>query len=79
MTASAVTTRPPDLEAVLLSECMVVFTPWLWPIAIAEGFFVLAYNLEWFDGRFHDVPPLTKLDGAGVEHTCVSLRSNRRS
>jgi len=28
--------------------------PWLWPIAIAEGFFVLAYNLEWFDGRFHD-------------------------
>lgn len=27
--------------------------PWLWPVAIAEGFFVLAYNLEWFDGRFH--------------------------
>lgn len=25
----------------------------LWPIAIAEGFFVLAYNLEWFAGRFH--------------------------
>lgn len=32
---------------------MVRFTPWLWPIAIAEGFFVLAYNLEWFAGRFH--------------------------
>jgi hypothetical protein len=32
---------------------MIVFTPWLWPIAIAEGFFVLAYNLEWFGGRFH--------------------------
>jgi hypothetical protein len=32
---------------------MVLFTPWLWPIAIAEGFFVLAYNLEWFDGRLH--------------------------
>ena len=32
---------------------MVVFAPWLWPIAIAEGFFVLAYNLEWFEGRFH--------------------------
>lgn len=31
----------------------VVFTPWLWPIAIVEGFFVLAYNLEWFGGRFH--------------------------
>jgi hypothetical protein len=32
---------------------MIRFTPWLWPIAIAEGFFVLAYNLEWFEGRFH--------------------------
>jgi len=32
---------------------MVLFTPWLWPIAIAEGFFVLVYNLEWFAGRFH--------------------------
>lgn len=29
------------------------YAPWLWPIAIAEGFFVLAYNLEWFGGRFH--------------------------
>jgi hypothetical protein len=27
--------------------------PWLWWIAIAEGFFLLAYNLEWFNGRFH--------------------------
>jgi hypothetical protein len=25
----------------------------MWPIAIAEGFFLLAYNLEWFDGYFH--------------------------
>lgn len=32
---------------------MVLYTPHLWPIAIAEGFFVLAYNLEWFGGRFH--------------------------
>lgn len=32
---------------------MIFFTPWLWPIAIAEGFFLLAYNLEWFGGRFH--------------------------
>src|SRR4030095_12359490 len=32
---------------------MIVFTPWLWPIAIAEVFVVLAYNLEWFGGRFH--------------------------
>lgn len=32
---------------------MVLYAPWLWPIAIAEGFFVFAYNLEWFGGRFH--------------------------
>ncbi len=32
---------------------MVRYTPWLWPVAILEGFFVLAYNLEWFKGRFH--------------------------
>mgnify|MGYP003577308347 CR=1 FL=1 len=27
--------------------------PMLWWIAAAEGFFLLAYNLEWFRGRFH--------------------------
>ncbi len=32
---------------------MVWHTPLLWLIAIPEGFFVLAYNLEWFNGRFH--------------------------
>lgn len=32
---------------------MVAQVPMLWPIAIAEGFFLLAYNLEWFRGRFH--------------------------
>lgn len=32
---------------------MVRDTPWLWFIAIPEGFFLLAYNLEWFHGRFH--------------------------
>lgn len=32
---------------------MVTVAPYLWPLAIAEGFFVLAYNLEWFQGRFH--------------------------
>jgi len=32
---------------------MIRFAPLLWPIAIAEGFFVFAYNLEWFGGRFH--------------------------
>lgn len=29
------------------------FVPWLAVIAAAEGFFVFAYNLEWFGGRFH--------------------------
>ena len=32
---------------------MLAHVPLLWPIAIAEGFFVFAYNLEWFRGRFH--------------------------
>lgn len=32
---------------------MVRHTPLLWLIAIPEGFFLLAYNLEWFQGRFH--------------------------
>lgn len=32
---------------------MVLYTPLLWLIAIPEGFFLLAYNLEWFHGRFH--------------------------
>ncbi len=32
---------------------MVLYTPLLWGVAILEGFFVFAYNLEWFGGRFH--------------------------
>lgn len=32
---------------------LVVHVPWLWPVALLEGFFVFAYNLEWFGGRFH--------------------------
>jgi len=32
---------------------MVLHAPLLWPVALAEGFFLLAYNLEWFSGRFH--------------------------
>ncbi len=27
--------------------------PFLLSMALCEGFFVFAYNLEWFDGRFH--------------------------
>lgn len=32
---------------------MVRYAPLLWVIAILEGFFVFAYNLEWLGGRFH--------------------------
>lgn len=32
---------------------MLYYTPLLWVIAILEGFFLLAYNLEWFNGQFH--------------------------
>jgi hypothetical protein len=29
------------------------YVPLLWIISILEGYFVFAYNLEWFGGRFH--------------------------
>jgi hypothetical protein len=32
---------------------MVLYVPLLWSMALSEGFFVFAYNLEWFHGRFH--------------------------
>jgi hypothetical protein len=32
---------------------MVLYVPWLSLVAFLEGFFVFAYNLEWFRGRFH--------------------------
>jgi len=32
---------------------MVRYAPLLWPVALLEGFFVFAYNLEWLNGRFH--------------------------
>ncbi len=32
---------------------MVLYVPVLWVVAILEGFFVFAYNLEWFGGKFH--------------------------
>lgn len=31
-------------------------SPLLFPIGIAEGFFLFAYNLEWFNGKFHNNP-----------------------
>jgi hypothetical protein len=32
---------------------MLSVAPWLWVVAVLEGFFVFAYNLELFAGRFH--------------------------
>jgi hypothetical protein len=32
---------------------IVLYVPLLLFIAVPEGFFLLAYNLEWFEGRFH--------------------------
>jgi uncharacterized membrane protein len=32
---------------------MIRYVPLLWIVALGEGFFVFAYNLEWFAGRFH--------------------------
>lgn len=32
---------------------MLTDVPLLWPLAAVESFFVFAYNLEWFNGRFH--------------------------
>lgn len=32
---------------------VITASPWLGAIAAAEGFFLFAYNLEWFGGRFH--------------------------
>lgn len=32
---------------------IVRYVPFLFIIAVLEGFFVFAYNLEWFGGRFH--------------------------
>lgn len=29
------------------------YAPLLWPVGLLEFFFLFAYNLEWFDGRFH--------------------------
>ena len=41
------------LAYVIAIYYMIRYAPMLWIIAVLEGFFVFAYNLEWFDGRFH--------------------------
>ncbi len=38
---------------VIAAYYVVQAAPWLSLIALTEGFFLFAYNLEWFDGRFH--------------------------
>jgi len=32
---------------------MLLYTPLLWLVAIPEGFFLFAYNLEWFNRKYH--------------------------
>lgn len=32
---------------------IIYHVPLLWTVALIEGFFVFAYNLEWFGGKFH--------------------------
>jgi hypothetical protein len=54
---------PPLLWSLALSSVLIAYgiglyyivtaTPLLAPIALAEGFFLFAYNLEWFNGTFH--------------------------
>lgn len=46
------------LSSILIAYCIGLYyivntTPLLAPIAVAEGFFLFAYNLEWFNGTFH--------------------------
>ena len=42
-----------SLAYLLAIYYMVRYVPLLWVLAISEGFFVFAYNLELFKGRFH--------------------------
>ena len=42
-----------SLAYLLAIYYMIRYVPWLWVLAVSEGFFVFAYNLELFKGRFH--------------------------
>jgi len=44
---------PLALAYLLAIYYMVRYVPLLWVLAFSEGFFVFAYNLEWFQGKFH--------------------------
>jgi hypothetical protein len=37
----------------IAAHFIVRYVPWLGVVAVLEGFFVFAYNLEWFGGKFH--------------------------
>jgi hypothetical protein len=47
---------PLALAYLLAIYYMVRYVPLLWVLAVSEGFFVFAYNLEWFQGKFHTDP-----------------------
>jgi len=57
-------------------------SPLLFPIGIAEGFFLFAYNLELFDGRFHNRPTtivswsiLPVFAGSAIQTNTITIQS----
>jgi len=57
-------------------------SPLLFPIGIAEGFFLFAYNLEWFGGKFHNKPTtiiswgiLPVFAGSAIQTNSVTLET----
>jgi hypothetical protein len=59
---------------------ILMYVPLLTVMALAEGFFVFAYNLEWFQGKFHTDQwfafswgLLPVLSGYIMQTNCISL------
>lgn len=57
-------------------------SPLLFPIGILEGFFVFAYNLEWFGGKFHNKSStifswgiLPVFAGSAIQTNSISLET----
>lgn len=57
-------------------------SPLLFPIGILEGFFVFAYNLEWFKGKFHNKAStifswgiLPVFAGSAIQTNSISLET----
>jgi len=47
------------IGSILITYCIALYyiildSPRLWVIAVLEGFLLFAYNLEWFEGQFHN-------------------------